>query len=64
MPSYKIDGGIEEFLDYERILGILREVGFNGTMGLVFELGERNSLPYEECVRLAVAHLREVMAGS
>ena len=60
---YKIDGGREEFLDYARILGILREVGFNGTMGLVFELGERNSCPYEECVRLAVAHLREVIAA-
>ncbi len=59
---YKIDGGRgEEFLDYERILGILREVGFNGAMGLVFELGERNSLPYEDCVRLAVTHLREVI---
>ncbi len=60
---YKIDGGTEEFMDYERILGILAEAGFNGTMGLVFELGERNSIPYEDCVRLAVTHLREVIAG-
>jgi len=59
---YKIDNGTEEFLDYPRILRILRDVDFNGTLGLVFELGERNSLIDEECVRLAVVHLRDVMA--
>ncbi len=58
---YKIDNGTEEFLDYPRILRILREVDFNGTLGLVFELGERNACGYEECVRLAVKHLREVL---
>jgi sugar phosphate isomerase/epimerase len=60
---YKIDNGTEEFLDYPRILRILREVDFNGTLGLVFELGERNACGYEECVRLAVKHLREVLAS-
>ena len=58
---YKIDGGIEEFLDYPRILRILRAVDFDGTLGLVFELGERNHCGYEECVRLAVEHLRQVI---
>lgn len=61
---YKIDSGKEEFLDYERILRILRTVDYNGTLGLVFELGEFNSCDYDECVRLAVAHLRHVIAGS
>ena len=59
---YKIDAGREEWLDYPRILRILREVDFNGTIGLVFELGERNGCSEEECRRLAVAHLREVIA--
>ena len=61
---YKIDSGTEEFLDYPRILGILREVDYNGTLGLVFELGERNSCGRDDCARLAVAHLREVIAGA
>lgn len=58
---YKIDSGREEFLDYYRILRILRGVEYNGTVGLVFELGEFNRCPYQECVRLAVAHLRQVI---
>ncbi len=61
---YKIDGGREEFLDYERILGILRRANYNGHIGLVFEVGDRNSCSVEECMRLAVEHLREVIAGS
>ena len=61
---YKIDSGREEFLDYDRILAILRSVGYNGTLGLVFELGERNACGYEEAVALAVDHLREAVAGS
>lgn len=61
---YKIDAGREEWLDYRRILRILRGVNFNGIMGLVFELGERNGCSEEECRRLAVAHLREVIADA
>lgn len=61
---YKIDSGREEWLDYERILQILQGVDFNGTIGLVFELGDRNSCDNRECVRLAVKHLREVIAAS
>ena len=61
---YKIDSGREEWLDYGRILQILRDVDFNGTIGLVFELGERNSCKDEECRRLAVAHLRDLIAAA
>ena len=61
---YKIDAGREEWLDYPRILQILRGVDFNGTIGLVFELGERNGCSEEECRRLAVAHLRGVIADA
>jgi sugar phosphate isomerase/epimerase len=61
---YKIDSGREEWLDYERILRILQSVNFNGTIGLVFELGDRNRCDREECIRLAVQHLREVIAAS
>ena len=61
---YKIDNGREEWLDYARILQILHGVNFNGTIGLVFELGDRNSCDQEQCIRLAVQHLREVIAAS
>ena len=58
---YKIDSGIEEWLDYVRILQILRGVDFNGTIGLVFELGDRDSCSEKQCRLIATAHLREVI---
>ena len=61
---YKIDSGREEWLDYGRILDILQGVHFNGAMGLVFELGDRNQCEWDECVRRAVQYLREVIAAS
>ena len=61
---YKIDSGREEFLDYERILRILQGVNFNGSIGLVFELGDFNQCDNDACMRLAVQHLREVIAAS
>ena len=61
---YKIDDGREEWLDYARILQILQAVHFNGTIGLVFELGDRNPCAPDECIRMAVQHLREVIAAS
>ena len=59
---YKIDAGHEEWLDYRRIARLLLDVGFNGTMGLVFELGDRNEADWATCVDLAVRHLRQVLA--
>jgi len=61
---YKIDNGGEEWIDYTRVLQILHGVDFNGTIGMVFELGDRNRYGLNECIRLAVRHLREVIAGS
>jgi len=61
---YKIDSGREEFLDYGRILQILKAVGYNGALGLVLELGDRNTCSYEEAVRLAARHLRAVIAAA
>ncbi len=61
---YKIDSGREEFIDYERVLQILQNVHFNGSIGLVFELGQFSQLDHEECMRLAAAHLRKVIAAS
>ncbi len=61
---YKIDSGREEWLDYGRIVRILRDVDFNGTIGLVFELGDRNECTNEACRALAVQHLREMIAAA
>ena len=58
---YKIDAGHEEWIDYPRVVRLLQEVGFNGALGMVFEIGDRNSCGWEECVRLAARHLRQVL---
>lgn len=40
---YRIDSGVEEWLDYPRILDILCEVGYNGCLSVVYE-GESNAI--------------------
>lgn len=57
---FKIDSGREEWLDYERIVGILQDVGFNGTMGVVFEGRDINSCGDRDVIRLCVEHLRDL----
>ncbi|MFH1572067.1 MAG: sugar phosphate isomerase/epimerase [Gemmatimonadota bacterium] len=59
---YEIDGGQEEWLDYGRILAILREARYNGALGMVFELGDRNACDFERAAELATRHLREIIA--
>lgn len=59
---YKIDGGQEEWLDYRRIFKILKAVNFNGNMSIVFEGGDRNRFDTNTCLRMVVAHLRELLA--
>ena len=59
---YKIDGGREEWIDYERVMAILRAVNFNGTMSIVYE-DQGNACTPREAIALAVAHLREVLAS-
>jgi sugar phosphate isomerase/epimerase len=58
---YKIDTGREEWLDYPRIIQILKDVNFNGTVSVVFEGKELNACDDREVIRLAAAHLREVI---
>ena len=55
---YKIDSGREEWLDYGRIVPILRDAGFNGALGVVFEGKDANSCGDKEVIRLAVEELR------
>ena len=60
---YKIDSGREEWLDYARIVKILKAVGFNGAMGVVFEGGKINACDDLEVIRLSAEHLRELIAA-
>ncbi len=61
---FKIDQGWEEWFDYERIVKILRSVDYNGIVSIYY-LGKN----YSDCddyegIRLAVKHLREILARS
>ena len=60
---YKIDSGCEEWLDYGRIVGILKEANYNGTMGIAFEGGTINDCDDREVMRRAAAHLRQLLAA-
>ena len=56
---YDISSGKEKYLDYHRIFGILKEVGFNGNLSVVYE-GEGDRL---EAVAKAVDYLRTLIAS-
>ncbi|MBI4531189.1 MAG: TIM barrel protein [Candidatus Latescibacteria bacterium] len=58
---YKIDSGREEWIDYKRVIKILKAVNFNGSLSIVFE-GQGNRCEDAEAIRLAVKHLRELLA--
>ena len=57
---YKIDNGKEEWLDYERIIEILRTANYNGNMSIVFE-GQGNQVSDLEAISLAVTYLRRLL---
>ena len=59
---YKIDSGREEWIDYERIIPILAEAGYNGALSVVFEGKDANSCNDKEVMRLAAEHLQDVVS--
>lgn len=61
---YKIDSGREEWLDYSRIVQILKSVDFNGVMSITFEGKDVNRCDDKETFRLAARHLRELISDS
>ena len=61
---YKIDSGREEWLDYSRIVQILKSVDFNGVMSITFEGQDVNQCDDRETFRLAARHLRELITKS
>ena len=60
---YKIDTGREEWIDYERVMHILRNVGFNGTISIVYE-DQGNNCSSSDAIALAVEHLRQVISSN
>lgn len=60
---YRIDSGREEWIDYERVVKILKAVDFNGTVSIVFEGQGENRCDDAEAIRLAARHLREVLSA-
>ena len=59
---YKIDSGQEEWIDYRRIMPILKAVNFNGNMSIVFE-DRGNQCGYPEAIRLGARYLRELLTA-
>ena len=59
---YRIDNGYEEWIDYDRIVRILKEVGYNGAISMVFELRPDTKASTPDAVRMAANHLRELLA--
>ena len=54
---YRIDSGVEEWLDYPRILDILTEVGYNGILSVVYE-GESDAI---DSMEKAAKYLRTLI---
>ena len=62
---YKIASGKEEILDYERIVDILKQQRYNGSLSIVYEGREDEGRVEErvELIRKAASHLRELLAS-
>jgi sugar phosphate isomerase/epimerase len=53
---YKIESGTEEWIDYGRIVPIIKSVNYNGCISIVYEGKEEDRV---EQVRKAAVYLRE-----
>ena len=58
---YKIDQGWEEYIDYKRVIAILKSVDFNGYLSIVYEGQQHSDCTDDEALRLAAKHLRAVL---
>ena len=56
---YRIASGVEKWLDYDRIMPIIKNVGFNGWISVVFE--GQDELDEPAAVPLANAYLRSLL---
>ncbi len=56
---YRIDSGVEEWLDYPRIFRILRNVGYNGGLSIVYEGTSEPKAAIEKAVRCLRRGMRD-----
>ncbi len=59
---YKIESGREEWIDYDRVMEILKSVNYNGTMSIVFEGAWHNDCDDKTSLRLAAEYLRGLLS--
>ena len=57
---YRIESGREEWLDYERIVSIIRAANYNGCLSIVYEGEQADRV---EQVRLGAAYLRDLLGA-
>ena len=55
---YRIDSGVEEWLDYPRIIKMLNDAGYNGCLSIVYE-GKTDALP---AIEKAARYLRSLLS--
>ena len=59
---YRVATGVEQFIDYPKVMTILCNVGYNGWMSIVYEGSD--VLDPDEPIPKAVAHLRGLLDES
>ena len=59
---FKIDSGREEYLDYDRIVPMLVDAGYNVPLTVVFEGKDINACGDRDVIRLAAEQLRTLVA--
>jgi sugar phosphate isomerase/epimerase len=57
---YRVASGKEAWLNYDRIMPILKNVGFNGWMSIVYE--GQDELDEPTAVPIANAYMRKLLA--
>ena len=60
---YKIDNGYEEWLDYDRIVAILRDANYEGVVSIVYE-DQGNRCDHREARRLGLEYLRGLLEAT
>ena len=56
---YAIGSGSEEWIDYSRVMSILKESGFKGWLSVIFE--GRDGTPPMDAMKAAHAYLRGLL---
>ena len=59
---YRVETGTEAWIDYQRVVDILKTAGFNGNVSIVLQ-NQSDTCDDIESLRLATHHLRDLLAG-